>query len=435
MTAGLARLYACAAAAFVAFAVWGSLLPFHFRPVSLEEAARLLWVAEPIDPSRFSLTDAVSNFLLFVPIGLFVAAAVERVWPSRGRTVIVLAAGTLLSAALEFGQAFVVWRTPSNLDVLAEAAGTAAGIALRHIAARELDSAIAAALAAWRRATRAERVLLLYAMTFAVAWLLPFDFTLRPDEIADKYAHKRLLFPFTPSPDALTPVRLGLAGLAAVPLAWACAVCGCPPATRRSTLRAVLITVALLVVLTLAQITVFSRTTDMTVLVAMMPGVILGAAAARMTPRPVVLTVGVASAGKLLTIALWFLAVVGAELWPFRFDADADRTWRQIFTWAYAPFRLPATALDVLPGACLAIAAGMMIRPRLRPEYLRLQLLLTAGLVAAVFLWLEAGRLLLPGESPTLVSVLIKTAAFLYGLTLAPAWPSRFQFSQQREGT
>ena len=434
MTAGVARVYACAAAAFVAFAVWGSLLPFHFRPVSLAEAARLLWVAEPIDPARFSLTDAVSNFLLFVPIGLFVAAAVERVWPSRGRTLIVLAAGTLLSAALEFGQAFVIWRTPSNLDVLAETAGMAAGMALRHIAALELDAAIAAALAAWRRATRAERVLLLYAVTFAITWLLPFDFTLRPDEIADKYEHKRLLFPFTPSPDALTPTHLGFAGLAAIPLAWACAVCGCPPATRRSTLRAVLITLALLVVLTLAQVTVFSRTTDLTVLVAMMPAIIFGAAAARMSPRPLVLTLGVGSAGKLLTIVLWFMAVISTELWPFRFDADADRTWRQIFTWAYAPFRPPATAFDVLPGACLAIAAGMITRPRLRPEYLRLQLLLAAGLVGMFFLWLEAGRLLLPGEEPTLVSVVIKTAAFLCGLTLAPAWPRRPLLSQ-REGT
>lgn len=433
MTA-VARVYACAAAAFVAFAVWGSVLPFHVRPVSLEEAARLLWVAEPIDPSRFSLTDAVSNFLLFVPIGLFVAAAVEHVWPSRVRTVIVLGAATLLSAALEFGQAFIVWRTPSNLDVLAEAAGAAAGIALRHIAALEMNSAIAAALAAWRRATRAERVLLLYAAAFAVAWLLPLDFTLRPDEIADKYAHKRLLVPFTPSPDAATPMHLGGAALAAVPLAWACAVCGCPPATRRSTLRAVLFTLALLVVLTLAQITVFSRTTDLTLLVAMMPGVILGAAAARMTPRPLVLTVGAASAGRLSAITLWFLVVISTELWPFRFDADADRTWRQIFTWAYAPFRLPATVFDVLPGACLAIAAGMMTRPRLRPEYFRLQLLLATALVGSVFLWLEAARLLLPGETPTLMSVLIKTAAFLVGLTLAPAWP-RALFSHQREGT
>ena len=153
-----------------------------------------------------------------------------------------------------------------------------------------------------------------------------------------------------------------------------------------------------------------------------------------MTPRPLVLTLGVASAGKLLAIALWFLAVIGTELWPFRFDADADRTWRQIFTWAYAPFRLPATALDVLPGACLALAAGMMTRPWLRPEYLRLQLLLATGLVGMIFLWLEAARLLLPGEEPTLVSVLIKTAAFLYGLTLASAWPRRPLLSQ-REGT
>ena len=76
----------------------------------------------------------------------------------------------------------------------------------------------------------------------------------------------------------------------------------------------------------------------------------------------------------------------------------------------------------------------MITRPRLRPEYLRLQLLLSAGLAGMFFLWLEAGRLLLPGEEPTLVSVVIKTAAFLYGLTLAPAWPRRPLLSQ-REGT
>ena len=67
--------YAAAAAAFVAYAVWGTLFPFDFQAVPLATAARLFWSRWATDAASLSLTDLVSNVLLFLPIGLFLSAA------------------------------------------------------------------------------------------------------------------------------------------------------------------------------------------------------------------------------------------------------------------------------------------------------------------------------------------------------------------------
>lgn len=286
MTVQAARIYLCAVTAFVAFAIWGSLFPFNYRPLTVDEALDLFWVIGGPGRAEFSLSDAISNFLLFVPIGLFAAAGVERWWTPRRPAALVIAGGTLLSVALEFMQAFVLWRTPSTLDVLAEVAGTLAGLAAWRLAAADLDAATLSALDAWRRASAGDRLLLAYCGAFAVAWLVPFDVTLRPNEIADKYLHKRLLLPFAPSPDAATVTQLRLMTAAAVPLGWAAAVCGCSPRSRRSPIRAFLITTLALLALALAQVPVFSRNTDLTLLLAALPGVAVGATWPRRTHRP-----------------------------------------------------------------------------------------------------------------------------------------------------
>jgi len=235
----------------------------------------------------WSWIDFVSNILLFVPIGLFFAAAVERVRPQvrRVSTVCgVFAAGALLSTAIEFGQAFVSWRTPSVIDLLAEAAGSATGLVLWRAWARELDLLVSAAADLMRRSTPTAQLLLVYCAGFASIWLLPFDFTLRPAEIADKYRHLRLLLPLTPSPDAATAAELALTFVGAVPVGGAAALCGCAPGARRSVARASLVAAPPLVVLGLAQALVFSRTTDMTALLAALAGAVVGTAGARLAP-------------------------------------------------------------------------------------------------------------------------------------------------------
>ena len=279
------RVYTFVALAFVAFATWGSWFPFVFRPLPLSVAAEWLWWSAT--PAQLSLTDALSNLLLFVPIGVFAASVIGRSGRLRD-SVWVIALGAALSIVLELGQLLVPWRIPSVLDIAFETAGMAVGVIVRRGAASELDALTSNVITTWRSAGIVERALWAYVAAFAIAWLIPFDFTIRPNEIADKYEHKRLLWPWMPSPDAAGTAELWLTALAAVPLGWALVLWTSDAERRRPVAAAIACAAALLVALTLLQVTVFSRTTDTTLTLVTLGGAAAGAlTAARMTARAV----------------------------------------------------------------------------------------------------------------------------------------------------
>jgi glycopeptide antibiotics resistance protein len=274
-----AAAYALVATAAVAYAVWGSLFPFIFQAVDPAAARAAFWAASAGGPLAWSISDFVSNVLLFIPIGLFGAAALDAARPTGQRLAVwagVFCFGILLSVSVEIGQAFVPWRTPSIVDVVAEALGTAVGIVGRVVAARPFDRRVAGLSMMVRRASPFERALLVYCAGFAIAWLLPLDVTLRPGEIADKHFHKRLLWFFTPSPDAASSRELAFAFLAAVPLGLAARVLG-PRGERRSVARALAIAIPAACALEVMQIFVFSRTTDATILLPVSGGILIGA--------------------------------------------------------------------------------------------------------------------------------------------------------------
>lgn len=279
------RVYTSVALAFVAHATWGSWFPFVIRPVPLSVAAEWLWWSAT--PAHFSLTDALSNLLLFVPIGVFAAAVIGRSGRLRD-SAWVIALGAALSGVLELGQLLVPWRIPSLLDITFETAGMAVGVIVQRIAASELDALTTNVITAWRRARIVERALWAYVAVFAFAWLMPFDFTIRPNEIADKYEHKRLLWPWMPSPDAASTAAGWLTAAAAAPLGWAIVLWTGGAGWRHSVAPAIAHATALLVALTLLQVTVFSRTTDTTLTLVAIGGAAAGAlTAARMTVRAV----------------------------------------------------------------------------------------------------------------------------------------------------
>jgi VanZ family protein len=407
-------VYAALAGAFIALAIYGSWYPFEYRPRPFREAAWIFANGIGLD-ERISLTDAASNLLLFLPIGLFAAAWLQR---SRPRDAVAIVAGSaLLSGVVEFGQAFTLWRTPSLLDVAAETMGAAAGVAIWYPLADELNRATRHAIERWRAATAGERALWVYTAAFAFAWLLPFDFTLRPDEIGDKYAHKRLLLPLTPSPDAATRIELLAATLAALPLGAAGLLCGNAPGVRRSFPAACTATTLGLIALTVAQVTVFSRTTDLTVSCVALAGVIAGALLARR---------GRSRRGRLqsstlqsaLIIATWLTATAAIEWAPFRFDLDVGRARREVAEWAQAPFR-PIGLADLSRGLALAAIAGAALQSRLAASYVRLQSLTVIVVAVTALVSIEGLRLLLPGRAPTLVAPLMQTAAFVAPLALA----------------
>ncbi len=114
---------AIAAVGFVAVIVYGSLFPFHFE-------ARLI----PNGPLSALLStwrisadraDNLSNFLLYLPFGLFLARAL-RTLPRWALTPLITGAGFMLSMCLEMVQ-FYDSRSSSMADVYANTAGAFIG--------------------------------------------------------------------------------------------------------------------------------------------------------------------------------------------------------------------------------------------------------------------------------------------------------------------
>jgi len=424
--------YATAAAAFVAYAVWGSLFPFDFHFVPFDAALRQFSSPWAPDADSLSFTDLVSNVLLFLPIGLFMSAALQRRRPLREGTpgrrgtasfsataLVTCAAAIVLSGSIEFAQAFVSGRTPSILDVAAEVVGALSGIAIWGHVRAECDALLCAALGLIGRSTTVERILLACCAAFAIAWWLPADFTLRPAEIGDKYLHKRLLLPFTPSPDAATPSELATIAAAAIPIGLAAALCGGGPQSRRSVGSAALIAAAALAALEIVQIPIFSRATDGTELLAALAGSTAGSAAARFAGRMRVVGIDWQAIRIAAAVAASVAVVFVIEWWPFQITMDAPRVLLQTVLWSRAPLRWPASVSDVLPGAVLAAVAGVLVRPRLDPRFVRLQTMLVLGFAGAVFVVCEVGRVMLVGGRPTLMSVLLKLSALVFGLSMA----------------
>lgn len=109
------------AAAYCALIVYGSLYPFadwqkpHHLP--------FLFLFQPWPPF-VTRTDVLTNVMVYLPLGFFLFRA------TRGMLLIPILYGVLLSFLMEAFQTFVPGRVSSNLDILANGAGTYVGAAL-----------------------------------------------------------------------------------------------------------------------------------------------------------------------------------------------------------------------------------------------------------------------------------------------------------------
>jgi glycopeptide antibiotics resistance protein len=281
MSAPAAHIYRTAALGFAAIAILGSLQPFRFHAVPLTTAIASLWDFERIGPVAAS--DVFANCLLFVPLGLFGSAAFGS---RRTQASVVVAVGIVLSVAIELAQAFVSWRTPSIIDVSAEGFGTVIGVALWRVVYTRVDPVVALLTDRLARTTSLDRLVLVYVAGLSALWLAPFDFTIRPSELAEKYERLRLLLPFSPSPYAATTAELLWMVAAVIPVGMAGVVIEKWRRGRASISGGLLAAVCWIAALTCAQVFVASRTTDSTVMVAALPGLTLGAVASGLRSSP-----------------------------------------------------------------------------------------------------------------------------------------------------
>ncbi len=184
-----ARHYAWLAAAFAAFALYGSLVPLDYRPLPWEEAQRR-WAEVCSRPVRVeSRSDWAANILLFFPLGFLGMAAlcVDRrrgadcgpcrrprsAWP--------------ISALLEFLQLYFPPRDSSLNDIVAESIGAVLGIALWIAAGRPLTRGARSAWSETEGDGTAARLLIAYLVVLALIQVFPPNLTLSPVELYHKY--------------------------------------------------------------------------------------------------------------------------------------------------------------------------------------------------------------------------------------------------------
>ena len=182
-----ARHYVVLTAAFTAFILYGSLVPFTVRPLSFDTALETFSTRMSRGVSFESRSDWAANVILFVPLGFLAAGAVTV---DRKRTAAVLAmipAMTALSAAIEFCQLWFPARTTSVNDVAAETLGGAIGVGAWLAMGQAVTDRVRAVWAGLGPGDWVPKALLGYLLFLVIAHGMPFDLTLSPYQIYHKY--------------------------------------------------------------------------------------------------------------------------------------------------------------------------------------------------------------------------------------------------------
>ncbi|MDH3281825.1 MAG: VanZ family protein, partial [Gammaproteobacteria bacterium] len=104
--------------------MYGSLVPFDYRALPLEEALSKFLAIPYRKLGVGSRADWIANLVLYVPLGYLAAAWAEssarlRAWV-LGRTLVLALFSLLVAVAVEFMQLFFPPRTVSLNDLVAE---------------------------------------------------------------------------------------------------------------------------------------------------------------------------------------------------------------------------------------------------------------------------------------------------------------------------
>jgi VanZ family protein len=182
-----ARLLAFAAA-YAAFVVYGSLIPFNFHRIPIAEAWRAYLAMPYLELGVESRADWVANLLLYIPLSFLLQGALASPWRSRlatgGVAAVTLVLCVGLAALIEFVQIYFPGRTVSLNDVIAESLGSLIGLAAWLLWGGAFLRAAATVLAGGAAARIA--ALWLYVLAYLAWSLFPYDFVISAAELASK---------------------------------------------------------------------------------------------------------------------------------------------------------------------------------------------------------------------------------------------------------
>jgi VanZ family protein len=267
--------YLLLAVSFTLLAIYGSLVPLHFRPLPVAEAIERFRQIPFLNLRVQHRADWVANILLFIPMGFLWLAVLQVDRPRRLvawiTAPLVVVACVLLSISLEFTQIWFPPRTVSQNDVLAETIGGISGVVVWLAIGPVFTLWVRTYSLSQRPQARFHWLLQAYAVGIVIYALLPLDLTLSPVELLRKYRQGKIeLMPFSTTVWEFKAVGSFIAqALLWVPVGMLAVVCGRKPDDEpRSIGRSIALGTALVCLTELTQLIVYSRfssTTDVLV--------------------------------------------------------------------------------------------------------------------------------------------------------------------------
>jgi len=252
--------------AFVGFIVYGSLVPLEYKPVSFDEGLDRWRTAMAKVPEFGSRADWAANILLFIPLGFLATGTLwlARLPSAMLLTLLLIPAFASFSASIELMQVWFPARVTSINDVVAETVGGAIGIVAWFVVGRaflQYGTVVQKHLPpGW-----AGKLVFPYLALLVVVQGMPFDLTISPAEIYQKYKRGQIGPMPTSEHDPIEVVKKAL--IALVYFAPAGILLGCMPGRRWQSIdalmRVALVGFGLAFAIELMQVIIISRNSEL----------------------------------------------------------------------------------------------------------------------------------------------------------------------------
>jgi len=431
------RTWAWLAISVMVFAVYASLLPFHFRRVPLDPAwqqFRAIMTSPSSD--QISRTNFLANVLLFVPIGFGLAGAflLDRTRPLAliPAACAVVPISIAVSLTAEFLQLFVPGRITALSDVEAQTAGCLIGLAAWAVMGQALTDWLRSARDS-SHTDRLARALLAYAAAWVFVNLAPFDITVDLGDLATRVRTGLInIAPFATEgrPASLVVWDAVAAMVSAVPLGVLGLVVWMPRHVRRRPLQAFALGAALVGSIELAQVFISSHGADVTDVIFGCVGVAAGVSigtrvVAAGRPIPSTFQGPRLAAWSTASLGAWCALLAGYHWMPYNFGIDVPSIQRKLATMSIVPFAGYAKGSDLNAFNDLLVKLGLSAPFGVIAAYVsrgaqdRTLLLVAWSAVAALlFGAIEFGQLFLPSRTPDPTDVLVGIAGTLAGLAI-----------------
>lgn len=449
------RHYVVIALIFIGLAIYGSLVPLRYTSIEFDTAVQRFRELPYFQLGIQSRSDWVSNVLLFIPISFLLMASCLVDRPGLARKMafvpLVLAGCAALSISIEFTQIWFPPRTVSQNDIIAESLGGLIGVVLWLWSGTRLNRSIRSFLAMRGSADQLDWLLRAYLVGLLVYSVLPFDLTVRPAEVWDKYQEGKItLIPFSyPYESSYRAIYAFVATvLAFVPAGMLIAR---TPVTAGHRVRSVAASVVwgflLAAGVETAQLFVYSRTTNTTDLITGTIGTAIGVWVIQRWPASDEPSFSnerrrADSWFVYLGVSLLSAAVLPLVFWtPYDFITDGALIRERLNGLFQVPFsalyfgsdfnamvQITRKTLWYVPlGGLLAAAAKAAVLPlAIRRMFLAAALLT----VSAVAVGIELGKVLVPSRTPDFTNVIFATLGGAAGMFLA----TRFVKSDDDQG-